>query len=86
MSSAARVASVSLPSRSIIQPTGIGSPSAAFMRTLPNAATVGASPSRQRVPAGGDRDRDRVGAEERLGAASRRQVVCCRPRNRATMS
>jgi hypothetical protein len=31
-----------LPSRSIIQPTGIGSPSAAFMRTLPNAATVGA--------------------------------------------
>ena len=43
MPSPARLASVSgLPSWSIIQPTGIGSPSAALRRTLPKAATVGA--------------------------------------------
>ena len=41
-----RLGSVSgLPSRSIIQPTGISSPRCAFSRTLPKAATVGAMSS-----------------------------------------
>ena len=41
-----RLGSVSgLPSRSIIQPTGISSPRCALSRTLPNAATVGAMSS-----------------------------------------
>jgi hypothetical protein len=43
---------------------------------LPTAATRGRHVEHERlVPAGGRRDRDRVGAEQQLGAAERRHVV-----------